>query len=815
MARRYEIEELLWLRDSPLVTKPDKLPPVEEWMGPIPDPTARKPNHRDQNQGDSPTAQRRPSLFGESRHISRNSNSEDIVLGPPKTAFASASRIHGKGTYDNTERPARYNDTEEGKGDRFNFRDKTFKDREGADRDGRFGGPNGRRNDREDWNSGRPRRTFGQEEGDQRPRRNGDSKWEPREKQDELGLGRNLKDKDGRYEKEGRFDKDGRFVKGDTPLRSRQEKSWFRDETTGGDGVALEEEKPFMREREWRRDRPVPDRDWNRSTRVEQDPEWMDSTDRDESKRIHTQEDFQRWKERMKAGSSTPAQPEEKRDATPEQASPDVHKVEANHLDGELFAASKGHLPVDANFGKFFGILGESKQPAPEAAVAVSPLESIQKDLTAAKSSKSRFAGLFSPPPDTSVKGPEPVQAIAHPERPASTDADQEGFQRILAMLGGSKSRNTTPQVDSSQQPRPPSYVMREQGRPTPPPGLPSPTRNLMNRPDELLGGQETAPRGMHPPPGMEGMLPRDPQPHFNDRENLLRLMQQVNLSSPTLTQHGNAPPPSQMGQSGHHTPGILNVPDLLSRPQGMQKGPRNQTFLDDPAIANMQRPDSGLKGQQVRKPPVDGPPQMRYFDMPFPGAQGAQGPTTPGAGRDPQLPPSHMGIRGPPGFGQMPPGPPPGWAGQMLPQQGALGPPPGIPNTGKGMNPNFMAGPMSMHGGNMPPPPPPNDNSPPFMRGNAGANFGLPPGMMPPPGYMNMNGPLPPPSGGFMPGPHSHEAMLNMGGQNGGGFGGGSAGGPPPSSRHLLEMLAHANGGAGGSDGRGAMLGGPGGQYR
>jgi hypothetical protein len=33
MARRYEIEELLWLRNSPLVTKPDKLPPIEEWMG--------------------------------------------------------------------------------------------------------------------------------------------------------------------------------------------------------------------------------------------------------------------------------------------------------------------------------------------------------------------------------------------------------------------------------------------------------------------------------------------------------------------------------------------------------------------------------------------------------------------------------------------------------------------------------------------------------------------------------------------------------------------------------------------------------------
>lgn len=32
MARRYEIDELLWLRSSPLVAKPPGLPPLEEWM---------------------------------------------------------------------------------------------------------------------------------------------------------------------------------------------------------------------------------------------------------------------------------------------------------------------------------------------------------------------------------------------------------------------------------------------------------------------------------------------------------------------------------------------------------------------------------------------------------------------------------------------------------------------------------------------------------------------------------------------------------------------------------------------------------------
>lgn len=805
MARRYDIEELLWLRDSPLVTKPDKLPPIEEWMGPIPDPTTRRLNHRDQTQTENGTP-RRPSLF-ETGHISRKSNSEDIVLGPPKTAFASASRIHGKSSYDATERPTRFNDSEEGKGDRFNFRDKFFKEREGGDldkRDSKFANANVRRNDREDWNSGRPRRTFGQDENDQRPKRNGDTgRWDGRDKQEESSFARNLKDKDARLEKEGRFGKR------ETPLRGRHEASWFRDDTAG-EGAELEEEKPFMKSREWRRERQLPDRDWNRGGgRVEQDPEWMDSTDRDEPRQAHTQEDFQRWKEKMKAGSTTPAtQAEEKKDFMQEQASAEIQKAEANHLDGELFAANRSQMPVDTGFDRFFGLLGgETKQTVPEAAPS-GPLEPNKRDSGSAKASKSsRFAGLFSPPPDTAGKN-DPIQAMSQqPDRPASTDADQEGFQRILQMLGGSKSRNTTPQVDSTKQPRPPPYGLPEQNRPTPPPGLPSPSRNPINRQDELMAAQEhSATRGMHhPPPGMDAVLSREHQGHFQERENLLRLMQQVNMSSPS-TQHGNVPPPPPQLHQGGHTPGILNVPDLLSRPQGMQqKVPRNQAFLEDPAIANMQRPEHEMKGQQARKPPINGPLPMRYFDEmpPFPGA--SHGPTTPGvagSGREPQVPHSHMGLQRPPGFPQVPPGPPPGWAGQMPPQQGALGPPPGIPNPNKGMNPNFLAGPLSMHGGNMPPPPP-NEN-PQFMRGaGAGGNFGLPPGMMPPPGYMNMNGP-PPPSGGFMPGPHNPEAMLNVGG-------GGQNGGPPPSSRHLLEMLAHANGG----DGRGAMLGGGPGQYR
>ena len=33
MSRRYNVDELLRLRASPLIQKPDNLAPVEEWMG--------------------------------------------------------------------------------------------------------------------------------------------------------------------------------------------------------------------------------------------------------------------------------------------------------------------------------------------------------------------------------------------------------------------------------------------------------------------------------------------------------------------------------------------------------------------------------------------------------------------------------------------------------------------------------------------------------------------------------------------------------------------------------------------------------------
>ncbi|RMJ21839.1 hypothetical protein PHISP_07287, partial [Aspergillus sp. HF37] len=290
MARRYQVDELLALRSSPLVEKPANLPPAEEWMGPpIPDPR-KTTNPRDPaNPNESTASNRRPSLF-ESRHVSRGSNSEDIILGPPKTAFAS-SRIAGKGSIDASDRPSRPFDPDEPRNDRFNFRDKVFKDKD-SDFDKRPGTFGFRRGDKEDWKDGRPRRTFGSDEHDRKPRRNGElDRFEGKDQRESERFGR---EKDGRFppRKEG-YSGRGRF-----------EGSWFRDDNA--DGHDGEEEKPPMRNREWRRDRHGADREWHRGSKFEQEPEWLDSTEPDEPRRghTHTQQDFERWKEKMKAGSA-------------------------------------------------------------------------------------------------------------------------------------------------------------------------------------------------------------------------------------------------------------------------------------------------------------------------------------------------------------------------------------------------------------------------------------------------------------------------------------------------------------------------------
>ncbi|THC97143.1 hypothetical protein EYZ11_003358 [Aspergillus tanneri] len=754
MARRYQIDELLWLRSSPLVTKPANLPPVEEWMGGV-------------------------------AHI------EDIVLGPPKTAFASASRISNKSSIDSTERPPRQFDSDEPKTDRFNLREKFFKERDAGDRefdrrDSKVGTFNGRRGEREDWNSGRPRRTFGHEEQDRKPRRNGEfDRWDGAR-----DFNRDRDQRDPNFDRGVKDAKDGRFFprRDGQPGRARHEASWFRDENAQ-DGQDAEEEKTPVRNREWRRDRHGADRDWTRGTKLEQEPEWLDSNDKDESRRVHTQEDFERWKERMKAGTSQ-APVEEKKEAPVKQTASISEKVEVRPTDGEIFSSNGPPFQSDSAMERFFGLLGDAKHtPLPSAPAPVESTPKKEAPAPPGKSAKSsRFAGLFSPPPGSPAKESDfqlgtkspPTSTTPSTATPA-VDADQEGFQRILQMLGTSKSRNATPHNDPAQVNHP-SLVQTEQTRSE----ISSPSREQPKRPEQMAIPDASV-RGAGPTL-KENVYAPDHQ--ARDREHLLRLMQQVRVTP--ITNQGQA---SQgQPQSAGPAPGLMNMPEGIPHPPpGLPSAQKLPAFIDDPAIANLQRSEA----DQLRRRPANGPPMGYFEDLPF---QGNQVPITPGGSRAPQGPglPA-MGMQRPPGFEHMPP---PGWNGPQIPPQQAgggpanpMGPPPGIPTPTRGMNPNFMGNLTPMHG-NMPP----LGERQPFPRGAGAAGpGGFPPGMMPPPGYMNG----PPPSG-FPPMPHNGDVLMGVGHAGQGPFEGNPGPqGPPPSSRHLLDMFGQVGG-----DARGGMVG-------
>lgn len=684
------------------------------------------------------------------------------------------------------------------KSDRFPHRDHKFlKDKDSGDRDrdldkrdSKSHITNGRRSgrdDKDDWGT-RPRRTFGQEDtGDRRVKRDGD-RWDSRDfrehrDQQEAGNDRGHRGEQGKYP--NRRDAQGKS-RHDHP-------SWFRDGDSQ-ENAEQDEEKTPVRNREWRRgvqgqdrdrDRDR-DRDWNRSTKHEQDPEWMDSSNKSDHKEAHTQEDFQRWKERMKSGGAPPSD-ETKKKAPPEATSLENKPAEAKRTEGEMFSTLEPSYKADVGFDDFFGSWGGPKPTQDPGHGNVTAASTTKEAQTAKPAKSSRFAGFFNSPTETI---PKEAEAIAPQPRPVSTDADQEGFQRILQLLGGNKSRNSTPQAEDMIRPKPTPPQQSQQEFSHVPAPTASPHRDVVNR-QPYMGYPE--PPREQTPHGLEQLIaqkaPRESQPSPHDSQLLLRLMQQAKIGA------------SHQGQIPAHTPlqnpGIHNMHDIQHRNHEIPKQ-KSPLFFDDPAIANMQRPDLNDPRSQLRRRPTGGPPG--YFDeMQFQGtSSGGHTPANPPGLRTQPTVQTSMGIQRPPGLEQVTS--PGGWPNPQQMQQGAsaqfIGRP-GVPNPppNRNMNQNFPpVQQMPMPGGM----PPQNDRQA-FQRGpGAGgpANFGPPPGIVPPPGYMTMN--HPPPSA-FPPMPHTPEGIMGLPHGHPGHFGAGpQQGNHQPSSRQLLDMFTGHGGGPG-----------------
>ncbi|KAL9039596.1 MAG: hypothetical protein Q9214_004814, partial [Letrouitia sp. 1 TL-2023] len=349
---------------------------------------------------------------------------EDIVLGPPKTAFASASGARNSNrAFDSPSRTSFGVQPDDGKGDRHSLRERSSRQGQKVDVDGerlqesRNGNTRFRRgtNDHDPW-YGRQERSLGTDENER-----GTHKGAIREQEKDRDNNRDTKN--SRAHDTHR--RDARETNGDTRRNGsarRHESAWHREgkETDNSEG-----RRNATRPRDWRDkemgDTRVAEREWLPNVKSERDPEWMDELEVQEKKQTHTQEDFERWKERMKAGN-IPSQ--EFDNATPQQGSDHQRNVSGISIN-EGKSKAETPLVVDQTFDGFFGLWNE---PAKKAVTDIQELQA--KDTRQSKAPKaSKFTNFFgAPTPALARADPEEADELSTPDAlKSSSSEDKEG----------------------------------------------------------------------------------------------------------------------------------------------------------------------------------------------------------------------------------------------------------------------------------------------------------------------------------------------------------------------------------------------------
>ncbi|KAI2779095.1 hypothetical protein F4815DRAFT_203746 [Daldinia loculata] len=487
MALRYTVETLIFLRESPLCVKPGALPPAEEWMGPPPEAFRN-------NQGNKPGTERRSndsSLLDQSnrrvgidRHTSRTVGvSEDIILGPPRTTFSSATLTRANKPFDNDKT---LKDTDAR--DRFAFRSRNgdadnserFRDRD-RDRDARNGfRRRGDDQDSEGWSTVKPRKSFGHEGAERFHGRMGD-------RPERFGPERRPRDQDDNDNGDrprrnfGEFAKEKEGEDGDKPRRNglnknRTDQPWLRD----NDAPAPRER--FDRSKSWRdragnehqgegqQDRPRErtfERRWDRDRdqRQEREPEWLDEPVEEQSQ-AHTQEDFMKFMDSMKAGKNPAKAEPTPRSITEVSAPPE--KVEAEKT------KVKSAPAIETGPDKFFAAFAQSSSietPASTGEAAKENSIPVTKPKTG-----SRFQKLFSSQEESrrQVEPPTPVASAppANEMNPLfglgggqtqNDTAEKVAFQALLQKLQKQTLQATTPPSGGFSEP-PPSHVIASPG---------------------------------------------------------------------------------------------------------------------------------------------------------------------------------------------------------------------------------------------------------------------------------------------------------------------------------------------------------------
>ncbi|WQF80527.1 hypothetical protein CDEST_05541 [Colletotrichum destructivum] len=796
MSLQYTAEFLVHLRESPLCIKPPALPPAEEWMGPLPDNSRTQGSSNNNNSqtktpadrrsNDNPLldqTNRRPAL---DRHVSRNSaNPEDIILGPPRTAFASATLRNGKpfdsekGIKD-ADSPSRFNfrnrngDTPEG--DRFrDSRNANFRRRGDGDQD------------QEGWSTVKPRKSFGHEGAERFQGRMGagggdrlPNERRPRDRDDREGhRDRTLrtfehhdKDKDHDHEEAESRPRNG--------LSRGKSEPWFKNDSNSNNNisnnsnVASTPEKPPMTAREridraksWRdRNRdaePVEEkttsrnyeRRWDRGDhRQEREPEWFDEPAGEKSGG-HTEEDFKKFMESMKASRNASAG-----DKAPVAVAEAAIKAEQP----AVASAPAVEVGPDQFFLKFASTAGLD---------AGSPIEPNKETPAKPKTGggkSSRFTSFFNAPQDdpsrrmqTEPSTPLAGLSIGAPDGSApAPDSEKQAFQALLMKLQRSNVQSSTPPASHPFQEPPP--LARE---PASSSSVASP------EPFQQYGGErreEHRPRMPQASMSMSDILaPRPTMPGQQPAVRQDQLLQELVGQRHQASSQGSGRMEPNQGRNMSNTEFLMNL--MRNQPEP----PRTEQLL-------MRMPQPQRAAQIPHAPERDpdfpqGIPQGIPQGMPQ-GGRGSQ---------------RQMRGQGPPGFMdeafhhpepearmqptqilQRPPPPPgldqmnPNWiqgGGPLPPQQRSIIPPPGLAG-GPGRNhPMGAMFPPNFPPGAFPPPevmagPPPRNMPPP-----PGFFGGPPPGFIPPPGMPGFPGPAGPEGHGFhfdgrMPPPGAAQAF-------------------------------------------------------
>ncbi|KAK3990052.1 hypothetical protein QBC44DRAFT_74468 [Cladorrhinum sp. PSN332] len=840
MATRYSAEFLLHLRESPLCVKPPSLPPIEEWMGAPPETfrnqPGQKPNDRTKG-GDglllNQENRRQPLDRNATRNASKHVDPDEMILGPPKINFASA-----------TMRNNRTGDGERGlkdldrQNDRFNFRGRGNADTESSNdrfaRDGREN-RNGRNNDyrrRDDqdtdgWSTVKPRKSFGTEGAERFQGRMGigmgaagSDRFGGREPRED----RRLRDKDEqeggnrRNNRNADFRRDQDAEDGDAPRRNGLTRGktdpWFKEGSgnSGGNDTAATSGRERIERKSWRDREPVDtsgdrhsdrhDRSHNkrwdheRQNRVENDPEWLDEPV-GEKPQGRSEEDFRNFMATLKRGDAPPTSDEKPSSGLDKPSTSSFFE-----MDHKVVSAPPLEMGPDKFFANYGGPTVSASTPSAES-----------REAAKAKAGKSsRFLSFLSAHDDGKPKtepptpaAPTQVQAQAN-ETHASPDQTDEkkAFESLLQKLQqsglGQHSSPPPPQpgLEQSQFTGPSLFDFQQKSNVS----SPEPFQQYGNdrRDDPRFRGP--------PPPSLHDMMASRPMGQANQIMPVVTRPEQA-LQDLVAQRHSL---PNQSNQRATQGTPVANknanaefLMRLMQTPSDPARNEPHQMRIPQPSkqmpLSNIpDREQFSFPREQTtpqRQPQLrgpGGPPGFLDENQFHPGDMDARPPPQPThilqrpmppPGLDHQMHPFHMVGPGAPSsapvqnmHNQRPPPmiPPPGLL-HSGPRTPNVGPMPGMPY---GPNPSFPPGPGGPNGpANFPPgPPPPHAGGPPS--GPPEGLMGPPRGMHPPPGFF----PGPPPPGFMGPPP-------GMGGFQG------SASGPPPP------------GPPGGPDGPGGRMGG------